>query len=139
MVRQLVKCCSLGVCTLLARKIIAKSKLVCVTLALLGCSLEVRHPWSTEKCATTPHNAQIRTKIRTHLYLLYLLYQHNLQGPPCCSIPMETRKKDGKILLTNFVRREKKMAKILQAVKKMTKFTKFLVFLVFRLICCLGV
>ena len=32
---------------------------------------------------------------------------------------METRKKDGKnFLLTNFVRREKKMAKILQAVKK---------------------
>ena len=33
-----------------------------------------------------------------------------------------------KFLLTNFVRREKKMAKILQAVKKMTKFTKFLGF-----------
>ena len=34
-------------------------------------------------------------------------------------------KKMAKFLLTNFVRREKKMAKILQAVKKMTKFTKF--------------
>ena len=41
------------------------------------------------------------------------------------SILMETRKKMAKFLLTNFVRREKKMAKILQAVKKMTKFTKF--------------
>ena len=45
---------------------------------------------------------------------------------------METRKKDGKnILLTKFVRREKKMAKILQAVKKMTKIYKFLGFLGF--------
>ena len=45
--------------------------------------------------------------------------------------------KDGKIfLLTKFVRREKKMAKILQAVKKMTKiYQVFLGFLgFFRLI-----
>ena len=39
--------------------------------------------------------------------------------------------KDGKIFANKFVRREKKMAKILQAVKKMTKFTKFLGFLGF--------
>ena len=43
-------------------------------------------------------------------------------------------KKMAKIFANKIVRREKKMAKILQAVKKMTKFTKFLGFWGFGLI-----
>ena len=77
-----------------------------MTLALLGArlKLDIRgQQKNAQQCATTPYNEQNTHKIRTHLYLLYLLYQHNLQGPPCCSIPMETRKKMAKFLLTKLL------------------------------------
>ena len=96
-------------------KIIAKSKLVCETLALLGCSLEVRHPWSTEKCAkcaTTPTmNKNTHKHTNTSLPALPALSTQPTRTPVLFHTNGNAEKDGKNFLLTKFVRREKKDGK----------------------------
>ena len=86
-----------GVWPVLARKLLLNLNLFVRLSLCSGARLKLDIRGQQKNCATmrnnTPQCTEIRANIRTHLYLLYLLYQHNLQGPPvlfhtngCCNI-----------------------------------------------------
>ena len=121
----------------LLAKIIAKSKLVCVTLALLGCSLEVRHPWSTEKMCNNAQNTMNKyaQNTNTSLPALPALSTQPTRTPVLFHTNGNAEKRWQKFFANKFVRREKDGKRFYKLSKKDDKnLPSFWGFLGFRLI-----